>query len=75
MRLHQGFELHRCGFALTAPLKIVRKKVEEQIWQETTTKQDQGTKKKTLAIDLLWAQEESTGRSSTSFQAEVWKQS
>jgi hypothetical protein len=64
-----------CGFGLTAPLKIVRKKVEEQIWQETTTKQDQGTKKKTLAIDPLWPQEESMGRSSTSSQAEVWKQS
>jgi hypothetical protein len=74
MRLHQGFELHRCGFGLTATLKIVRKKVEEQIWQETTTKHE-GTKKKTLGTDLLWPQEESMGRSSTSSQAEVWKQS
>jgi len=45
-------------FGLTVPLKIVRKKIEQQIWQETLTKEDQGTKKKTLAIDLLWPQED-----------------
>jgi hypothetical protein len=34
------------------PLEIVRKIVEEQIRQETATKQAQGTKKETLEEDL-----------------------
>jgi hypothetical protein len=41
------------GFGLTAPLEIVRKIVEGQNRQETTNKQDQGTNKKTLAVDVL----------------------
>jgi hypothetical protein len=35
-------------------LAIVRKIVEEQIRRETTTKQDQETKKQPLEEDLFW---------------------
>jgi hypothetical protein len=57
------------------PLEIVRKIVEEQIRRETTTEEDQGTKKKTLEEDLLGAQEQSVATSRTLSQVEVEKQS
>jgi hypothetical protein len=47
------------------PLETVSKIVAEQIRQEITTNQDQGTQKKTLEEKLLGAQEHSTTSSLT----------
>ncbi|HEV3374912.1 MAG TPA: hypothetical protein VG051_04355 [Candidatus Acidoferrum sp.] len=56
-------------------LEVIRKIVEEQIRRETTTEQDQGTKKKTLEEDLLGAPEQLMARSRTFSQVGSKKQS
>jgi hypothetical protein len=57
------------------PLEVIRKIIEEQIRRETTTEQDQGTKKKTLGEDLLGAPGQSMTRSRTFSQVGLKKQS
>jgi hypothetical protein len=74
--LHYGFEVHRWGFWLDRAYgRLLERIVEGQNRQETTNEQDQGTNKKTLAVDFLWTEEESMTRSGTSSPMEVWKQS